>query len=63
MTSAAESDPGGQLVGNLVDVGQLENGTWTVIEVGDPQVSASSMIDYRKSWRRLREVVAAYSIL
>lgn len=46
-----------------VDVGQLESGEWTVIELGDPQVSASSMIDYRKSWRRLREVVAAYSVL
>ena len=46
-----------------VDVGQLEDGSWVVIEVGDPQVSASSGIDYRKSWRRLREVVAAYSIL
>ncbi len=46
-----------------VDVGQLEDGRWVVIEMGDPQVSASSMIDYRKSWRRLREVVAAYSVL
>ena len=36
-----------------VDVGQLEDGRWVVIEVGDPQFSGLSFIDPRVVWGRL----------
>lgn len=46
-----------------VDVGQLEDDRWTVIEVGDPQMSQTSLIDRRKAWRRLREVITGFEVL
>jgi len=36
-----------------VDVGQLEDGRWVVIEVGDPQFSGLSFIDPRTLWAAL----------
>ncbi|RYF50227.1 MAG: DUF4343 domain-containing protein [Cytophagaceae bacterium] len=37
-----------------VDIGQLENGEWTVIETGDPQFSGLSQIAPLAYWNRLR---------
>lgn len=36
-----------------VDVGQLEDGRWVIIETGDPQFSGLSFIEPRALWRRL----------
>jgi hypothetical protein len=42
-----------------LDIGQLEDGSWTVIETGDPQFSGLSFIAPRPLWRRLGERLAA----
>lgn len=42
-----------------VDVGQLEDGRWILIESGDPQFSGLSFIDPRALWRRLTAALAA----
>jgi len=38
-----------------LDIGQLEDLTWRIIETGDPQFSGLSFIDPRVLWRRLAE--------
>ena len=38
-----------------VDVGQLEDGSWTVIEVGDGQFSGLSQVSVLELWSRLTE--------
>lgn len=45
-----------------VDVGQLENGKWTVIETGDPQFSGLSQISPLAYWNRLADVLSNRSI-
>lgn len=44
-----------------VDVGQLEDGRWVVIEVGDPQFSGLSFIDPRVLWRALARGLANWT--
>jgi len=39
-----------------VDVGQLADGSWIVIETGDPQFSGMSKISPLKLWKKLREI-------
>lgn len=39
-----------------IDVGQLENGEWLVIEVGDPQFSGISQIPILELWSNLKNV-------
>jgi hypothetical protein len=41
-----------------LDIGQLEDRSWRVIETGDPQFSGLSFIDPRLLWRRLAERLA-----
>ena len=41
-----------------LDIGQLEDLSWKVIETGDPQFSGLSFIDPRLLWRRLAERLA-----
>lgn len=38
-----------------IDIAQLENGTWTVIETGDPQTSGLAKIDVAECFSRLAE--------
>jgi precorrin-6B methylase 1 len=38
-----------------VDIGQLEDGDWVVIEVGDPQFSGLSFIRPRTLWEALAD--------
>ncbi|BCM88450.1 hypothetical protein IAD21_00281 [Abditibacteriota bacterium] len=40
-----------------VDVGQQEDGTWIVIEVGDAQFAASGQMERLPLWNKLREAV------
>lgn len=44
-----------------VDVGQLEDGQWRVIEVGDPQFSGLSFIDPRQLWSGLARELSAWT--
>lgn len=39
-----------------VDVGQLENREWRVIEVGDPQFSGVSQIPFLELWNNLKKI-------
>ena len=39
-----------------IDIGQLENNDWIVIEVGDPQFSGISQIPILKFWNNLKEL-------
>jgi hypothetical protein len=41
-----------------LDIGQLEDLSWRVIETGDPQFSGLSFIDPRALWRRLADALA-----
>lgn len=40
-----------------VDVGQQEDGTWTIIEVGDAQFAASGQMERLPLWSRLRNAI------
>ncbi len=40
-----------------VDVGQVKNGSWTIIEVGDAQFAASGQMERLPLWSKLREAV------
>lgn len=40
-----------------LDIGQLEDFTWRIIETGDPQFSGLSFMDPRLLWRRLAELL------
>jgi hypothetical protein len=40
-----------------VDVGQQEDGTWTIIEVGDAQFAASGQMERLPLWSKLRDIV------
>lgn len=40
-----------------LDIGQLEDLTWRIIETGDPQFSGLSFMDPRLLWRRLAELL------
>ncbi|MBW3634894.1 MAG: ATP-grasp domain-containing protein [Armatimonadetes bacterium] len=42
-----------------IDVGQLENGAWVVIESGGPQFSGFSQIAPLKFWHRLQDALQA----
>lgn len=44
-----------------VDIGQLEDGRWAVIEVGDPQFSGLSFIPPRALWAALARRLAAWT--
>jgi hypothetical protein len=39
-----------------VDIGQVENGQWIVIEVGDAQFAGLSQVSPLKLWSRLKEL-------
>lgn len=40
-----------------IDVGQVESGAWTIIEVGDGQFAGHSQIPLLELWNRLREAM------
>ena len=40
-----------------IDVGQVESGEWTIIEVGDGQFAGHSQIPLLELWNRLREAM------
>lgn len=42
-----------------IDVGQMENGAWTVIEAGDAQFTGHSQIPLLMLWSRLRDAVGS----
>jgi hypothetical protein len=44
-----------------VDIGQLEDGRWRVIEVGDPQFSGLSFIDPRRLWAALARHLSVWT--
>jgi hypothetical protein len=46
-----------------VDIAQLENGSWTVIETGDPQTSGFAKIKVAKCIGRLAEKLGAASVV
>jgi hypothetical protein len=39
-----------------LDIGQLENGRWIIIETGDPQFSGVSEFPLLQLWSRIREI-------
>jgi len=41
-----------------IDVGQVEGGAWTIIEVGDGQFAGHSQIPLLELWNKLREAMA-----
>lgn len=45
-----------------IDVGQLEDGSWTVIETGDPQFSSVTQVPFIHFWHELGEQLQAISV-
>ncbi len=41
-----------------IDIGQVESGEWTIIEVGDGQFAGHSQIPLLELWNKLREAMA-----